>query len=51
MGHGGRGKGEEDKEHRLADYLEGEPDLFEAGQVVAPPVIGDWKKAKEDKKK
>ncbi|GHF79251.1 hypothetical protein FHX82_003358 [Amycolatopsis bartoniae] len=50
-GHGGKGKGEEDKEHRIADYVEGEPDLFEAEQVVAPPVIGDWKKNKTDKKK
>lgn len=49
-GHGGRGKGEEDKEHRVADYLEGDPDLFEGGQVVAPPVIGVWKKSKDKKK-
>jgi hypothetical protein len=50
-GHGGKGKGEEDKEHRVADYLEGDPDFFEGEQVVAPPVIGDWKKSKEAKKK
>lgn len=51
MGGGGARKGEEDKEHRVADYLEGDPDLFEGGQVIAPPVIGDWKKPKDDKKK
>ncbi|SFJ82557.1 PPE-repeat protein [Amycolatopsis sacchari] len=50
MPHGGRGKGEEDKEHKVADYIEGDPELFEAGQVVAPPVIGDWKKNKPSKK-
>ncbi|WP_308190334.1 PPE domain-containing protein [Amycolatopsis sp. GM8] len=49
--HGGRGQGSEDKEHKVADYLEGDPELFEPEQVVAPPVIGDWKKSKEDKKK
>jgi hypothetical protein len=44
-GMGGRGgKSEEDKEHRLADYLEpDDPSIFAAEEVVAPPVIGDWK--------
>jgi hypothetical protein len=38
------GKGEEDKEHRLAGYLEpDDPSFFKADEVVAPPVIGDWK--------
>jgi hypothetical protein len=50
LGRGGHGKGEEDKEHRVADYLEGDPDLFEGQQVVAPPVIGVWKKTKDQKK-
>jgi hypothetical protein len=50
MGGGGARKGEEDKEHRVADYLEGDPDLFEPGQIIAPPVIGNWKKPKDDKK-
>ncbi|AIJ22383.1 hypothetical protein [Amycolatopsis methanolica] len=49
--HGGKGQGAEDKEHRVADYLEGDPDLFEGGDVVAPPVIGDWKKNKKEEKK
>ncbi|MDQ0383105.1 hypothetical protein [Amycolatopsis thermophila] len=49
--HGGKGKGEDDKEHRIADYIEGDPDLFEGGDVVAPPVIGDWKKTKKEEKK
>ncbi|KAA9165623.1 hypothetical protein FPZ12_006045 [Amycolatopsis acidicola] len=51
MPHGGGKKGEGDKEHKIADYVEGEPDLFEGEQVIAPPVIGDWKKTKTDKKK
>jgi hypothetical protein len=43
-GGGKGGKGEEDKEYRLADYLEPEDDsLFAADEIVAPPVIGDWK--------
>jgi hypothetical protein len=41
---GARGNGDEDKEHRLADYLEPEdPSIFAADEVAAPPVIGDWK--------
>lgn len=51
MPHGGAKKGEGDKEHKAADYLEGDPELFESEQVIAPPVIGDWKKNKGDKKK
>ncbi|SFA71332.1 hypothetical protein SAMN05216266_1014 [Amycolatopsis marina] len=45
MGAGaGRGKSEEDKEYRVAEYLEPEdPAIFAADEVVAPPVIGDWK--------
>ncbi|WP_235022306.1 hypothetical protein [Amycolatopsis alkalitolerans] len=50
MGAGRGGKGGEDKEHKHADYLEGEPDLFEPEQVVAPPVIGDWKNKQAKKK-
>jgi hypothetical protein len=43
MGHGAGKGGEEDKEHKLADYLEPEdPSIFAPDQVVAPPVIGDW---------
>lgn len=39
-----RGQGDEDKEHKLADYLEpDDPSFFSADEVVAPPVIGDWK--------
>jgi len=33
---------EEDKEHRLGSYLEGDETLFSPEQPVAPPVIGDW---------
>jgi hypothetical protein len=41
---GAKGNGDEDKEHRLADYLEPEdPSIFAADEVAAPPVIGDWK--------
>ncbi|MEU0537815.1 hypothetical protein [Amycolatopsis tolypomycina] len=45
MGAGARGgKGEDDKEHKAADYLESDdPNFFAGEQVVAPPVIGDWK--------
>ncbi len=43
MGGAKGGKKEEDKEHRLADYVENDdPDAFSADEVVAPPVIGDW---------
>ncbi|MEU4252587.1 hypothetical protein AB0F15_34800 [Amycolatopsis sp. NPDC026612] len=45
MGSGARGgKKEDDKEHKSADYLESDdPNFFAGEQVVAPPVIGDWK--------
>ncbi|OXM52455.1 WXG100 family type VII secretion target [Amycolatopsis alba] len=45
MGAGaGKGKGEDDKEHKAAGYLESDdPSFFSADEVVAPPVIGDWK--------
>ncbi|RSD07823.1 hypothetical protein [Amycolatopsis eburnea] len=45
MGAGARGgKGDNDKEHKAADYLESDdPNFFAGEQVVAPPVIGDWK--------
>ncbi|WP_033293512.1 PPE domain-containing protein [Amycolatopsis jejuensis] len=42
---GGRGgTGPEDKEHKIADYVESDdPSFFAPDEVVAPPVIGDWK--------
>ncbi|OXM69960.1 hypothetical protein [Amycolatopsis vastitatis] len=44
MGGARGGKKEDDKEHKAADYLESDdPNFFEGEQVVAPPVIGDWK--------
>jgi hypothetical protein len=45
MGAGARGgKQEDDKEHKSADYVESDdPNFFAGEQVVAPPVIGDWK--------
>ncbi|MBB4683241.1 hypothetical protein [Amycolatopsis jiangsuensis] len=45
MGAGNKGgKGPEDKEHKIADYVESDdPSFFSADEVVAPPVIGDWK--------
>ncbi|MEV6879871.1 hypothetical protein [Amycolatopsis sp. NPDC051128] len=45
MGAGARGgKKEDDKEHKSADYVESDdPNFFAGEQVVAPPVIGDWK--------
>jgi hypothetical protein len=51
MGRGSGGKKEDDKEHRVAAYLEGDPDFFQGEQVIAPPVIGDWKANKDFKKK
>lgn len=44
---GGRGAGTgggqgDDMEHQVASYLEGDSELFAPGQVVSPPVIGDW---------
>ncbi|WP_329059932.1 PPE domain-containing protein [Amycolatopsis sp. NBC_01480] len=45
MGAGGKGgKGPEDKEHKIADFVESDdPLFFSPDEVVAPPVIGDWK--------
>ncbi|HEY3710940.1 MAG TPA: PPE domain-containing protein [Amycolatopsis sp.] len=45
MGAGGKGgKGPEDKEHKIADFVESDdPSFFSPDEVVAPPVIGDWK--------
>ncbi|MEU5266661.1 hypothetical protein [Amycolatopsis sp. NPDC021455] len=44
MGGARGGKKEDDKEHKSADYLESDdPNFFDGEQVVAPPVIGDWK--------
>ncbi|KZB81702.1 hypothetical protein [Amycolatopsis regifaucium] len=41
---GAKGKGEDDKEHKVADYVESDdPSFFAPDEVVAPPVIGDWK--------
>ncbi|MEV6908273.1 hypothetical protein [Amycolatopsis sp. NPDC051071] len=44
MGAGGaKGQGDEDKEHKIADYIESDdPSFFSPDEVVAPPVIGDW---------
>ncbi|HET6290656.1 MAG TPA: hypothetical protein VFG15_28415 [Amycolatopsis sp.] len=40
----GKGQGQEDKEHKVADYVESDdPSFFAADEIVAPPVIGDWK--------
>ena len=46
-----RGKPAEDEEHRVADYLEADPELFAAEQPVVPPTLGDWKKNKNWRKK
>ncbi|MEU4247104.1 PPE domain-containing protein [Amycolatopsis sp. NPDC026612] len=45
------GKPPDDLEHRVADYLEADPDLFAAEQPVVPPTLGDWKKNKDWRKK
>ncbi|OXM59820.1 hypothetical protein [Amycolatopsis vastitatis] len=45
------GKPAEDEEHRVADYLEADPELFAAEQPVVPPTLGDWKKNKNWRKK
>ncbi|MEU5259469.1 PPE domain-containing protein [Amycolatopsis sp. NPDC021455] len=45
------GKPAEDAEHRVADYLEADPELFAAEQPVVPPTLGDWKKNKNWRKK
>jgi len=44
------GKPAEDEEHRVADYLEADPELFAAEQPVVPPTLGDWKKNKNWRK-
>ncbi|PRX51306.1 hypothetical protein B0I33_101459 [Prauserella shujinwangii] len=44
---GGRQR-EEDKEHRVAGYLEGGDELFAGEKAIAPPVIGDWKNNKDN---
>ncbi|WP_409464222.1 WXG100 family type VII secretion target [Amycolatopsis sp. GA6-003] len=44
MGGGKGGKGPEDKEHKVASFVEADdPSFFAPDEVVAPPVIGDWK--------
>ncbi|WP_020660142.1 WXG100 family type VII secretion target [Amycolatopsis benzoatilytica] len=44
MGGAKGGKGQEDKEHKIASYVESDdPSFFAPDEVVAPPVIGDWK--------
>lgn len=44
MGGGKGGKGPEDKEHKIASFVESDdPSFFAPDEVVAPPVIGDWK--------
>jgi len=45
------GKPAGDDEHRVADYLEADPELFAAEQPVVPPTLGDWKKNKNWRKK
>ena len=45
------GKPAEDEEHRVADYLEADPELFAAEQPIVPPTLGDWKKNKNWRKK
>lgn len=39
---GGARQSEDDKEHRVAGYLDDEDNLFDTERVIAPPVIGDW---------
>ncbi|MBK1783345.1 hypothetical protein [Prauserella cavernicola] len=49
MGGGGAGRQkEEDKEHRVAAYLESEENIFAGENAIAPPVIGDWKANKDN---
>lgn len=44
MAPGNKGQGEGDKEHKIADFIESDdPSFFSADEIVAPPVIGDWK--------
>jgi hypothetical protein len=39
-GHGAKGQGEDDIEHKSASYLQETEDIFGDGTMVAPPVIG-----------
>jgi hypothetical protein len=39
---GGKSRGEDDDEYQGASYLEGDAEIFAPGEVVSPPVIGDW---------
>lgn len=48
MGAGAGKKGEDDKEHRVAGYLGDDSDIFASEQAIAPPVIGDWQKNKDE---
>lgn len=41
-GHGQKGEGEEDLEHKTADYLVETDDVFGDDRMVAPPVIGGF---------
>ncbi|HEX6351407.1 hypothetical protein [Actinophytocola sp.] len=42
-GMGGAGsQRDEEKEYKVAEYLEGDSELFAPDAVVHPPVIGDW---------
>ena len=53
MGGGAKGKGDDDKEHKSADYLQGDHlDEWireEGGQKVAPPVLGAYDYEQRDK--
>ncbi|MBB3051609.1 hypothetical protein FHS23_002638 [Prauserella isguenensis] len=48
MGGAAGRKGEDDKEHRVAGYLEDDEDVFAPEQAIAPPVIGDWENNKNE---
>lgn len=41
-GHGQKGEGEDDLEHKAADYLVETDDVFGDERMVAPPVIGGF---------
>lgn len=41
-GGGAGGRGDDDEEYQVAGCLEGDAELFAPGNVVSPPVIGDW---------
>jgi hypothetical protein len=40
--HGQKGEGEDDIEHKAADYLVETDDVFGDERMVAPPVIGGF---------